>query len=99
MNGMKAGVSVVICCYNSEARIIPTLQHLAKQECPTDLAWEVILVNNNSSDDTVAVAKKYWEADPNNVHLIVVNEERPGLSFAERARNCKGSLRVRYLLR
>lgn len=52
------GISIMICCYNSEKRIVPTLQHLSKLK--TDgIAVEIILVNNASTDDTEMVAGKH----------------------------------------
>ncbi len=55
------GVSVIICCYNSSSRIIPTLQNLVKQRVPNHIPWEVIVVNNASTDNTGEVAKETWQ--------------------------------------
>jgi len=49
-------VSVVIPAYNEEAYLAACLDSLMKQEDPAD---EIIVVNNNSTDDTVAIAKRY----------------------------------------
>ncbi len=38
-NNYPQGVSVVICCFNSAARLPETLRHLARQDCPSNLAW------------------------------------------------------------
>ena len=45
------GVSVIVCCYNSLARIEKTLRHLSLQKTE-GVAWEVIIVDNGSTDDT-----------------------------------------------
>jgi glycosyltransferase involved in cell wall biosynthesis len=74
------GVSVIICCYNSSLRIIQTLKHLAVQKT-NDLAWEVIVVDNNCTDNTVHVVTKFVETHPN-LPLKVVTEPIPGLSYA-----------------
>ncbi len=79
------GVSVIICCYNS-AHILPeTLTYLSRQVVPSSLKWELILVDNASSDNTAAVAEKCWEALGKPVAMQVVSEITPGLSFARRA--------------
>ena len=77
---MKSGVSVIICCYNSESRIKNVLQHLEIQKETNDFAWEVIVVDNASSDNTAGVAKKSWSRK--DLDLQVVFEEKPGLSNA-----------------
>jgi glycosyltransferase involved in cell wall biosynthesis len=75
-------VSIIICCYNSEHRIKPTIKHIAKLYIPNTLEWEVILVDNNSTDNTVSLAEKVWKQCGSPTSLHIVKEERPGLTFA-----------------
>jgi glycosyltransferase involved in cell wall biosynthesis len=72
-------VSVIVCCYNSEQRIGPTLKHLQAQALKA-VGWEVVLVDNNCSDATVDVAKDAWTRS--DVALRFVEETIPGLSAA-----------------
>jgi glycosyltransferase involved in cell wall biosynthesis len=76
------GVSVIICCYNSSTRIVPTLEHLLKQKVPEQILWEVIVVNNASTDNTVEVVKKTWNGNNFQTPLYIVDQPIPGLSFA-----------------
>lgn len=77
----KQGISVIVCCFNSEQRLPETLKHLATQRCQTD--WEVIVVDNNSLDNTAETARKEWDQYPvSNANLKIVAELRPGLNFA-----------------
>jgi len=78
---MKA-ISIIICCYNSEKRIINTLTALSNQKIDNHTSLEIILVNNNSTDETIKVAKNHWEKLGNPFLLKNVNEERAGLTFA-----------------
>lgn len=55
---IRAGVSIVICCYNSASRLPETLQHIAEQEVAANISWEVIVVDNASTDNTQEIAKK-----------------------------------------
>jgi glycosyltransferase involved in cell wall biosynthesis len=94
---MEEGISVIICCYNSSSRIKPTLEHLyAQKEIPTNM-WEVIVVDNASSDDTAKKALEIWSKfsapKPN---FDVVSELTPGLSSA-RHRGIQES-RFKYVL-
>ncbi|PZR25073.1 MAG: hypothetical protein DI535_19625 [Citrobacter freundii] len=79
-----SGVTVIICCYNSAGRIAETLRHLAQQELQADLRFEVLLVNNASTDDTVATAQKTWEELSPGISLRIVNEQVPGQNHARR---------------
>lgn len=77
------GVSVIICCFNSSKRLPKTLDHLKVQEVPSQIRWEVIVVDNASTDNTAKLAKEYWGNHP--VPLRVVTEMNPGLSHARTA--------------
>src|SRR5689334_8418509 len=79
---MKAGVSVIICCHNSARRLPETLAHLVAQDVPINTPWEVIVVDNCSTDGTGEAASRIWASRA--VPLRVVKEERPGLSHARR---------------
>ncbi|MDN3548726.1 glycosyltransferase [Mucilaginibacter aquaedulcis] len=76
-------MSVIICCYNSEKRLSETLNHLALQQVPKSVEWEVILVDNASTDRTAATAMYLWERFeiPNSTFRIL-EEPRLGKNFA-----------------
>lgn len=93
---MPQGVSVVLCCFNSVQRLKPTLEHLAKQKLNNELACEIILVNNNSTDSSAAFANEIWEKIDSAIPLTVVNEPMPGLSHA-RLKGVKGA-KYKYIL-
>ena len=78
---MSLGVSIVICCYNSAERLPRTLAHLARQQVPPGISWEVIVVDNASTDDTAVVARKNWP-EPAPAPLRVVPETRSGVNHA-----------------
>jgi len=78
------GVSIVICCHNSATRLPQTLQYAAAQQVPAGVSWEVILVDNASTDGTADAALRCWPATCP-IPLRVVHESRPGLSFAREA--------------
>jgi glycosyltransferase involved in cell wall biosynthesis len=76
------GVSIVICCYNSARRLPETLKYLALQKVLPSIAWEVIIVDNASSDNTAGVAHQIWIQLECSVPFRVVQEPTPGLSSA-----------------
>lgn len=63
-------VSVVIPVYNEEKRIKNCLDSLLKQSQKPD---EIIVVDNNSTDNTVSIAKKYKE-------VKVIFEKKQGIT-------------------
>ena len=76
-------ISVIICCYNSSNRIEPTLKSLSGQKFQ-DVAWEVIVVNNNSNDNTSKITQELWGSFKCDIPFRVVDEPQPGLSFARK---------------
>ena len=88
---MSLGLSVVVCCHNSAKRLPETLAHLARQEVSPEVPWEVIVVDNASTDDTARVAEALWPDDAP-APLRVVQELEPGLSHARR----RGIAEARY---
>jgi glycosyltransferase involved in cell wall biosynthesis len=79
---MSDGVSVVVCCYNSELRLPKTLEALSKQEVTSPFGWEVIVVDNNSTDNTGKVAEELWMKLESPVSMRIIKEPTPGLSNA-----------------
>ncbi|PYU17577.1 MAG: hypothetical protein DMG32_27740 [Acidobacteria bacterium] len=77
------GLSVILCCHNSASRLPATLGHLTGQRSGGRFPWEVILVDNASSDATGRLAQELWPQDAP-APLRVVHEARLGLAYARR---------------
>src|SRR6266568_2014628 len=80
-NSLPLGVSVVICCHNSAKRLAATLAQLVAQRVPSEIPWEVIVIDNASTDGTAQVAAACWPA-VNCVPLRIISEPRLGLTYA-----------------
>ncbi len=78
------GFSIIICCFNSEKVIAETLYAISKLDFDFNFL-EIILVNNYSSDKTVAIAKKVWGQLNIPAPLHIIDEPTPGLSNARKA--------------
>lgn len=72
-------VAVLIATYNRAERIGETLDYLAASR-PPGVAWEVVVVDNNSTDDTRAVVESRQSAFP--VPLRYLTEKQQGRSPA-----------------
>jgi glycosyltransferase involved in cell wall biosynthesis len=73
------GVSLVICCHNGAKRLPTTLAHLTAQN-PPGTPWEVLLVDNGSTDDTADVARACWQDGP--APLRIIDEPCVGVRHA-----------------
>lgn len=80
-NGKTNDISIVICCHNSVKRLPETLRHLMHQRAPSNILWEVIVVDNASSDGTGELAQATWKEKPG-VNFRLVTEPKIGLSNA-----------------
>lgn len=74
--------TVVIPTYNGAQRLPRVLETLRSQSISDSCTWEVVIVDNNSTDGTAAVVENYqsnWLAP---VSLRYVTEPRQGLAYA-----------------
>ena len=72
-------MSLVICCHNGAKRLPKTLSHLAAQD-PPGTPWEVLLIDNGSSDGSADVAQACWQDGP--APLRIIDEPRVGVRHA-----------------
>jgi glycosyltransferase involved in cell wall biosynthesis len=75
--------SIIICCYNSVGRIEMTLSHLAKLRYPFEFC-ELIVVDNNSSDNTIDVVLKSWNDLGHPFELRILEEKNQGVAHARK---------------
>jgi len=73
-------VTVAICTWNRSALLDQTLVRMRDLRIPVGTQWEVIVVNNNSTDDTEAICTRH-EAD-GRLPLRLTNEPKQGHSNA-----------------
>jgi glycosyltransferase involved in cell wall biosynthesis len=77
---MAPSASVVVCTRDRAALLAETLRRLCAQSVPAGLDWEILVVDNASSDDTADVVKRAAEQSP--VPLRYVQEPETGLAIA-----------------
>lgn len=75
-----AEITVVLCTFNRSDSLKITLDSISHLTLPPDLNWELIIVNNNSTDNTAQVAHDFAGAAPFRVTCIF--EGRQGRSPA-----------------
>ncbi len=77
---MTEKISVIICTYNRAKFIDSSLSHLTKQTLDND-QYEIIVVNNNCTDNTRELVEQFIEDHPN-YNISQIFESNQGLSFA-----------------
>lgn len=73
-------ISIVVCTYNRAEMLRETLASYLQMQRPEDLQCEVIVVDNNSNDDTAAVSEVFCKRYPDQFRYLM--EPVQGLSFA-----------------
>ncbi|MBD2464824.1 glycosyltransferase family 2 protein [Oscillatoria sp. FACHB-1407] len=74
--------TVAIPTYNGEQRLPEVLDRLKAQVATEPFSWEVIVVDNNSTDGTAAVVQHYQTQWLTNCPLKYIKETRQGAAFA-----------------
>jgi glycosyltransferase involved in cell wall biosynthesis len=86
------GISVVVCCFNSASRIEPTLRSLFYQNLTDVPGYEIIVVDNASTDETAVVCQRLKNQSGYRGDFFIVEERKAGLNFARLA----GVFKARY---
>lgn len=72
----KAGVSIVICARNEARNLQLLLPEILAQQYAGE--WEVLVVDDNSSDETCAVLREYQDLTPRLRVLRIPEKRHPG---------------------
>jgi glycosyltransferase involved in cell wall biosynthesis len=77
---MATEISLVICTYN-RCRYLPEALHSIRAQNIKAARFELIIVDNNSTDDTARISQEFIAANPQ-LNIRYCFEENKGLSFA-----------------
>jgi glycosyltransferase involved in cell wall biosynthesis len=85
-------ITVVLCTYNRAYSLATTLASIAAMTMSESFEWEVLVVDNNSSDRTRRVCEEFCRRYPD--HFRYLFEPQQGLSNARNAgiRNAQGEI-------
>jgi len=82
MSSAEIDLTVSICTHNGADAVPEVLDHLRAQEGIGDVRWDVLVVDNNSTDGTAGVVRQYRETWDRSAALRIVTEQQQGLAFA-----------------
>jgi glycosyltransferase involved in cell wall biosynthesis len=85
-------ISVIVCTWNRSQTLAGVLESLAASVVPSSIEWEVVVVDNHSSDDTRTVCESFLERHPGRFRYLY--EEQQGKSYALNAgiRHARGEI-------
>jgi glycosyltransferase involved in cell wall biosynthesis len=73
-------ITTILCTYNRHQSLTAALESIARQRLPETTEWEVIVVDNNSTDQTREVAEEFCCTYPGRFRYVF--EPHPGKSYA-----------------
>jgi glucosyl-dolichyl phosphate glucuronosyltransferase len=73
-------ISVILCTYNRCDRLANALESVARSKLPEAVEWEVLVVDNNSSDQTREIATQFCSVHPDRFRYLF--EPQSGKSHA-----------------
>ncbi|MGA9416545.1 MAG: glycosyltransferase [Terriglobales bacterium] len=73
-------VTVIVCTYNRCQSLAKALDSVASSVLPESVEWEVLVVDNNSKDQTAAIVNEFSRRHPGRFHYLF--EARQGKSHA-----------------
>jgi glycosyltransferase involved in cell wall biosynthesis len=73
-------ITVILCTFNRCQSLAETLESIAASKLPDGVEWEVLVVDNNSTDRTREVVENFCRRYSDHFHYIA--ESNPGKSFA-----------------
>jgi glycosyltransferase involved in cell wall biosynthesis len=79
---LNIGLSIVICTYNGVNRLYTVLEYINNLFIPSGLDYEVLIVDNASTDGTKDWIDKTRISSNWKFKLSVISESKPGLNFA-----------------
>lgn len=75
-------LSIVIPAYNEEKRLLPTLNKVSEYLSRQDFSYEIILVDDGSTDNTLQIVNNF--ANLSNNVLVFANEQNKGKGYSVR---------------
>lgn len=73
-------ITVIVCTYNRSRSLAESLESIAASKVSAEVQWEVLVVDNNSMDDTQEVVQSFCQRSAPRFRYVF--ESRQGLSFA-----------------
>jgi glucosyl-dolichyl phosphate glucuronosyltransferase len=88
----RMNVTVVICTYNRCKSLAKTLKSVAVSELPESVEWEVLVVDNNSKDQTRAVVEEFCQRYPKRFRYLFEPQQGKSQALSASIRAAHGEI-------
>ena len=85
--------SVILCTFNRCQSLLEALESVASSEMPDSVTWEVLVVDNNSTDRTRIVAEEFCRRHPNRFRYLFEPQQGKSYALNTGIRGCSGRYR------
>lgn len=92
--GAALDITVILCTHNRCGDLVRALESIAASRVTSSVTWEILVVDNNSTDETRNVVEGFCQRDPGRFRYHF--EPKQGLSYARNAgiANSRGEILV-----
>lgn len=75
---MDSGITILICTYNGRGKLFPTLAHIFSQKEISIVKWEIIIIDNASTDGTAEWVQEYIDDCEDGDKISLFSESKLG---------------------
>jgi glucosyl-dolichyl phosphate glucuronosyltransferase len=76
----RMDVSVILCTFNRCQRLAKALESVAASQVAGSISWEILVIDNNSNDQTRGAVERLSDRHPGRIHYVF--ERQQGKSYA-----------------
>jgi glycosyltransferase involved in cell wall biosynthesis len=85
-------ITVILCTYNRGASLSKALDSVAASVVPDSVVWEVLIVDNNSTDETRGVAEEFCHQHPGRFRYLFESMQGKSHALNSGVRSAKGAI-------
>ena len=85
-------ISVILCTYNRSESLSKTLASVAVSTLPPPIEWEVVVVDNNSKDQTREVVERYCRQHRGRFHYVFEPQQGKSHALMSGIRKAQGDI-------
>lgn len=85
-------ITVILCTYNRCQSLEKALNSVAASKLPDSISWEVLVVDNNSRDQTRELVEKYCTREPNRFRYLFEGQQGKSHALNAGIRSARGEI-------
>jgi len=89
---MVTSASIIICTFNRSSSLVETLESITQLDVPVGVDWEVLVVDNNSTDDTREAVARFIQAGHKNIRYLFESKQGKAYALNHAINNAHGEI-------